>query len=398
MAEHDGRIPPMKSNRSRLVFVMASLAGLLLLTALKGGVLAPPGRDPVLKPLAIFTEVLNLTRSNYVEQVDTSVLLAGAYDGVTDAIDPYSYYVPGDRMARYRAFEASKPLDSGLVLGRRGGFAYVVAPVPGSPAESAGIKPGDVILAIEGVPTRNQSLWEIEASIAGPEKSSVALKVLRGGDEREVTVHLTRGRYEAAAVSQKMEDRVPVVRIPYFAPGAAAAVQKLLRALPSGSPAVIVDVRDSAGGDVDEAVRAASLFIPAGTVTKVSGKKIPEKTYATTGERVWPGKAIVLVNGGTGGAPEIFAGALHDRAGADLVGEPTAGMAIVQRLLPMSSGGALYLTVGEFVSPDGTELTGKGLKPTARVDLFPGDSGPSSDLILKKAVEIAHGAPAKAAA
>jgi carboxyl-terminal processing protease len=398
MTERDGRIPPMKSNRSRLAFVLASVAGILLLTALKGGVLAPPGRDPVLKPLAIFTEVLNLTRSNYVEQVDTSVLLAGAYDGVTDAIDPFSYYVPGDRMARYRAFEASKPLDSGLVLGRRSGYAYVVAPVPGSPAEAAGIKPGDVILAIDGVSTRNQSLWEIESSVAGPENSLVALKVLRGGDEREVTVRLTRRRYEATAVSQKIEDRIPVIHIPYFAPGAAAAVQKLLRAIPAGTPAVIVDVRDSAGGDIDEAVRTASLFIPAGAVAKVSGKKIPEKSYATSGDRVWSGKALVLVDGGTGGAPEIFAGALHDRGGADLVGEPTAGMAIVQRLLPMSSGGALYLTVGEFVSPAGTELTGKGLKPTARVDLFPGDSGPSTDLILKKAVEIAHGASAKAAA
>ena len=398
MAEPDGRIPPMKSNRSRLAFVLASVAGILLLTALKGGVLAPPGRDPVLKPLAIFTEVLNLTRSNYVEQVDTSVLLAGAYDGVTDAIDPFSYYVPGDRMARYRAFEASKPLDSGLVLGRRSGYAYVVAPVPGSPAEAGGIKPGDVILAIDGVSTRNQSLWEIESSVAGPENSSVALKVLRGGDEREVTVRMTRRRYEATAVSQKIEDRVPVIRIPYFVPGAAAAVQKLLRAIPSGTPAVIVDVRDSAGGDIDEAVRTASLFIPAGPVAKVAGKKIPEKSYATSGDRVWAGKTLVLVDGGTGGAPEIFAGALHDRGGADLVGEPTAGMGIVQRLLPMSSGGALYLTVGEFVSPAGTELTGKGLKPTARVDLFPGDSGPSNDLILKKAVEIAHGASAKAAA
>lgn len=388
----------MKSNRSRLAFVLASAAGILLLTALKGGVLAPPGRDPVLKPLAIFTEVLNLTRSNYVEQVDTSVLLAGAYDGVTDAIDPFSYYVPGDRMARYRAFEASKPLDSGLVLGRRSGYAYVVAPVPGSPAEAAGVKPGDVILAVDGVSTRNQSLWEIEASIAGPENSSVSVKVLRGGDEREVTLPITRRRYEATAVSQKMEDRIPVIRIPYFAPGAAAAVQKLLRAIPAGSPAVIVDVRDSAGGDVDEAVRTASLFIPAGAVAKVSGKKIPEKSYSTSGERVWSGKALVLVDAGTGGAPEIFAGALHDRGGAELVGEPTAGMGIVQRLLPMSSGGALYLTVGEFVSPAGTELTGKGLKPTARVDLFPGDSGPSTDLILKKAVEIAHGASAKAAA
>ena len=110
----------MKSNRSRFAFVMGSLAALVLLTALKGPVLSP-GRDPVLKPLAIFTEVLNLTRSNYVEPVDVSTLLAGAYDGVTDAIDPFSYYVSGDRMSRYRAFEASKPLDSGLVLGRRGG-------------------------------------------------------------------------------------------------------------------------------------------------------------------------------------------------------------------------------------------------------------------------------------
>ncbi len=393
MAERD-RIARMKSNRSRLAFVIASLVALVLLTALKGPVLSP-GRDPVLKPLAIFTEVLNLTRSNYVEPVDVSTLLAGAYDGVTDAIDPFSYYVSGDRMSRYRAFEESRPLDSGLVLGRRGGFAYVVAPVPGSPADAAGIKSGDVILAIDGTPTRNQALWEIESNVAGPEGSTVSLKILRGGDEREVTVKLTRKKYTPSAVSEKAEDRVPVIRVPYFAPGTAAAVEKALKS-EARTGTVIVDVRDSAGGDVDEAVRTASLFIPAGAVGKLSGKKIPPRDLDTVGSRVWSGKTIVLIDSGTGGAPEIFAGALHDRADAALVGEPTAGMGIVQRLLPMSSGGALYLTVGEYVSPSGTELTGKGLRPTARVDLFPDDAG--GDAILKKAVEIAHGAPAKAAA
>jgi carboxyl-terminal processing protease len=387
----------MKSNRSRLAFVLASVAALVLLTALKGPVLAPPGRDPVLKPLAIFTEVLNLTRSNYVEPVDVSTLLAGAYDGVTDAIDPYSYYVPGDRMEKYRAFAASNPIDAGLVLGRRGGFAYVVSPVPGSPADAAGIKSGDVILAIEGVSTRNHALWEIESEISGPEGSTVALKLLRGGDEKEITVPLTRRRYTPSPVARRTEDGVVVIRIPYFAPGTSSAVEKALRAAPGGVP-VIVDVRDSAGGDVEEAVRTASLFVPAGEVAKLSGKKIPGRDFTTVGSRVWKGKTIVLVDGGTGGAPEVFAGALHDRAGADLVGEPTAGMGIVQKLLPMSSGGALYLTVGEYVSPSGTELTGKALRPTARVDLFPDDTASSEDPILKKALEIAHGAPAKAAA
>jgi carboxyl-terminal processing protease len=379
----------MRSNRSRLAFVLMSIAALLLLTALKGPILAP-GKDPVLKPLAIFTEVLNLTRTNYVEPVDVSALLAGAYDGVTDAIDPYSYYVSAGEMAKYRAFSASKASDSGLVLGRRGGFAFVVAPVPGSPAEAAGVKPGDVILSVEGTPSRNQSLWEIEARLSGPDGSASSLRLLRGGDEREVTVRVARKAYQPAPVSRRSEQQVPVIRIPYFQPGVAAAVRRELESLPASTQAIIVDVRDSAGGDVEEAARTASLFIPAGEVAKVSGKKIPGKTLSTSGAQIWKGKTIVLVDNGSGGPPEIFAGALHDRAGSDLVGEPTAGMAIVQKLLPMSSGGALYMTVGEYVTPGGTELTGRALRPTVRVDLFPGENS-EGDPVIRRAVEIARG-------
>jgi carboxyl-terminal processing protease len=188
-----------------------------------------------------------------------------------------------------------------------------------------------------------------------------------------------------------------VIRIPYFQPGVSAAVRRQLESLPPGSPAVIVDVRDSAGGDMDEAVRTASLFIPSGEVAKISGKKIAGKTFSTSGSQVWKGKTVVLIDNGSGGPPEVFAGALHDRAGSDLVGEPTAGMAIVQRLLPMSSGGALYMTVGEYVTPGGTELTGRALRPTIRVDLFPGEKA-DGDPVIRRAVEVARGAVAKPAA
>lgn len=387
----------MKSNRSRVLFLLASLSALVLLTALKGPILAP-GRDPVMKPLAIFTEVLNITRSNYVEPVDISTLLAGAYDGVTDAIDPYSYYIPAGSMSRYRSFESSHALDGGLVLGRRGGFAYVVAPVPGSPAESAGIKSGDVILEVEGLSARNESLWETQARLAGPEGSSVSIKVLRGGDERELTVRIARRKFEPSRVAGRTEDGISVVRIPYFQPGASASLREAIGLLPNRSATLIVDVRDSAGGDPEEAVRAASLFVEPGPVAKLSGKKIPERAFSSTASPVWKGRTIVLIDGGTGGAPEIFAGALFDRNHAELVGESTAGMAIVQRLLPMSSGGALYMTVGQYLTPSGIELTGRGLKPTARVDLFPGDGTALTDPVLKKALEIAHSATAKAAA
>jgi carboxyl-terminal processing protease len=269
--------------------------------------------------------------------------------------------------------------------------------VPGSPAEAAGVKSGDVILSVEGMPSRNQSLWEIEAHLSGPEGSASSLRLLRGGDEREVTVRVARKAYQPTTVSRRSEQQIPVIRIPYFQPGVAAAVRREIESLPASTPAIIVDVRDSAGGDVEEAARTASLFIPAGEVAKVSGKRIPGKTLSTSGAQIWKGKTIVLVDNGSGGPPEIFAGALHDRAGSDLVGEPTAGMAIVQKLLPMSSGGALYMTVGEYITPGGTELTGRALRPTVRVDLFPGESS-EGDPVIRRAVEMARGAAAKPAA
>lgn len=388
----------MKSNRSRLLFVLASTAALFLLTALKGPILAP-GRDPATKALAIFTEVLNLTRNNYVEPVDVSTLLEGAYDGVTDAIDPFSYYVPPDKMARYRAFKAARILDTGLVLGRRLGAPYVVASILGSPAEAAGLRSGDVILAVDGATTRNQSLWEIESRISGPEGTSVKVKILRGGEEHESEVTVARRAYEAAAVTARTEESIPVLRVPSFQKGAAARLREELEKLgPAGAAAVILDLRSCATGDVEEAVRAASFFVPAGTVAKLSGKKVPVREFSAQGDRIWKGKTVLLVDDGTAGAAEVFAGALQDRAGATMVGEPTAGMGISQKLIPMPSGGALFLTVAQYTTPSGTEFTGKGLKPTVRVDLFPEDSAQGRDPILKRGIELAHEGPAKPAA
>jgi carboxyl-terminal processing protease len=379
-----------------MLFVAGSVAAIVGLTALKGPVLAP-GRDPATKALSIFTDVLRLTRSNYVEPVDTPVLLSGAYDGVTDAIDPFSFYIPPEKMVVYRAFAASHAPSTGLVLGRRSGYTFVVAPVPGSPAEAAGVRPGDIIISVDGSTTRNAALWEVESRLAGPTGSTAKVKVLRGGDERDTEISIARRAYDPPAASDRRQEGVEIVRIPYFEKGSSTRIRKAVEAQ-SASGDLIVDVRDSAGGEVDEAVAAASLFVPEGEVARLAAKKIPEKTYRSSTPPIRKGTIFVLVDSGTAGPAEVFAGALRDRANATLVGEPTAGMGIVQRLIPMTSGGALYMTVGRYVTPSGTELAGKGLKPGVTVDVFPEDRTDKSDPVLRKALELARGTSAKAAA
>jgi len=386
----------VKSNRARVAFVVGSAAGLLLLTALKAPIL-PPGPDPILKPLAIFTEVLNLTRSNYVESVDVGNLLQGAYDGVTDAIDPFSYYVPEDKMGRYRAFRKARAVNPGFVLGRRGGLVYVVAPIAGSPADRAGFQTGDIVLAVDGKTTRNEALWEVESRLAGAEGSTVSIKYLRSGEDGEMEASLKRESGPESKATKTVADGVAVIRIPSFGDGTASDLARLLGSIPAGEP-LILDIRDNAGGDVPEAVRSVSLLIPPGEAARITGKTEPERSVPTEGKRIRSGRTLVLIDSGTAGAAEVFAGALHDRGPADLVGESTAGMGVIQKLVPMDSGGALYLTVAEYRTPEGTELTGKSLDPTARVDIYPGDTSGGKDPILRRALDLAAAGAPKAAA
>src|SRR6266545_1428609 len=170
----------MKSNRSRILFVVASLAALLSLRAVSNT--SGSGKDPATRALSIFSDVFSLTRQNYVEPTDSKTLLNGAYDGMSDALDPFSYYVTASE---------------------RAGFPYVVAPLPGSPAQKAGVHPGDLIDIVDGKPVRNSSLWKVKAALEGPEGSHVEIILFRGGDERRITLSIPRARFQAPGLSTR---------------------------------------------------------------------------------------------------------------------------------------------------------------------------------------------------
>jgi carboxyl-terminal processing protease len=379
----------MKSNRSRLLFVAVSIGALVSLRAAAGP--EGTGRDPATRALSIFSEVFSLTRSNYVEPTESKALLEGAYDGMSDALDPFSYYVPVSALAAYRAQESAGAAGPGIVFARRGGYPYVVAPLPGSPAEKAGIKAGDLIDSVDGKTLRNAPYWKVKAALEGPEGSTLELGVFRGGDEKKLNIPVTRGRFEPTPVSATSEKDVIVLKIPSFTPTSAAAVKKQLDDASKGSVgAVVLDLRGSIGGDPADAVPVAALFLGKGTVATIQSRKVAGKPLeVAAGEPAWTGRVVILMDDSTAGPAEILAAALHDRAKATTVGETTVGMGVVQRGVPTEEGGLLYMTVGRYVSPSGQVLGGKGLTPDERVIVFPGEES-ARDRILERGLEIAR--------
>ncbi len=380
----------MKSNRSRLLFVVGSLAALFSIRAVSGP--NASGRDPASRALSIFSDVLSLARQNYVEPADPKTLLEGAYNGMSDALDPFSFYVQASERNAFRAQQASGAVGPGIVLARRGGFPYVVAPLPGSPAQKAGVRPGDLIDIVDGKPVRNSPLWKVKSALEGPEGTHVEILLFRGGDEKRVRLKIPRVRSETPPLSTRWERDLVVVRIPSFTRATGEDLEHAIQEANRRSiTRIVLDLRGSIGGEITDAVPAAALFVGKGPVARVVSRKMALQPLESNTERLWKGRTVVLTDDAAGGAAEVFAAALHDRTQAITVGETTVGMALIQRLVPTESGGSLFMTVGCYVSPSGTVLGGKGLTPDDRVLVFPGDGG-GKDAILERGLEVARGA------
>ncbi len=382
-------IAMMKSNRSRLLFVVGSVAALVSLRAVSGTEGA--AKDPATRALSIFSDVFSLTRSNYVEPVDNKTLLEGAYDGMSDALDPYSFYVPASERAAFRTERASGETNPGIFVARRGGFPYVIGPLPGSPAEKAGVRPGDLIDTIDGKSVRTAPLWKIRSALDGAEGTSVALIVFRAGDENRVSLRVPRNRWDAPPVSSRWDRDVAIVRVPSIGPATAKQLSETIEEAKQRSVSkIVLDVRGAIGGEAADAAASASPFVGKGPIATVVSRRAPMPPLDAAGEKAWSGRIVILIDDSTAGAAEVFAAALHDRGSATTVGETTAGMAVVQRQVPTPSGGLLSMTVARYVSPSGAVLGGKGLSPDERVLVIPGDGTEAKDSILERGLEIAR--------
>ena len=381
--------------KKRIAFLSLSVA--LMVTLLAGALFGQSTQKTnVYRYLSIFSEVFDLVRTNYVEPVSSDTLIDGAFSGVTDAIDEFSYYVPPAQMNAYKSFTDVEDNGLGVVVSKRFGYAYVITPVAGSPADKAGIERGDFIEAIDGQSTQKLAVWQVRTALN--RNKPVKLQVLRGGDTKRETVTVQPAAFHPVAPLTETISGVAYVKIPYFEQGSAAQFRAALEdARKRNIRKLIVDLRGNAAGSVEEAIVAADDLLTSGLITALEGRKVDTKRWQADRATAYDGEIQVLTDPSTAGGAEVFAAAIRGNNRGKVVGVTTYGKAIVQKFIPLPSGGGVHMTVAHYTTPDLKAITETGIKPDVLVDLSaqairdPDDKGPvrdDEDLILEKALEL----------
>ena len=336
----------------RRVLLGALLGALFALGWWVGGGRAASG---LYSGLDLFVEVLQAVQTNYVDAVDTGKLMAGAMRGVAHGLDPWSRYLDPDEAKAARAAAPGAFDGIGAAVDVRGGWPVVIAPVEGSPAWDAGLEAGDVITKVNGRSMFGLTPDEVGAKLRGGTSAEVPLTVARDDKERDLRLPRRRAGVKNVPYAFMATPGVGYLRIAQFSSHAgddvAAACDTLRR---KGARALLMDLRGTPGGALDEAVATAAQFLPTGaTIVSTKGRAsgTDQRFRATRPhpELAWP--LAVLVDGGSASAAEVVAGALQDHDRAVLVGDTTFGLGVVQQIYPLPGTlGALELTAATRAS------------------------------------------------
>jgi carboxyl-terminal processing protease len=318
----------------------------------------------------LYQEAVDTIERDYYRKVDRRQLLNTSLGAAVDSLhDQFSnYFTPsaytGFQESTEGEFEGVGMTVSATKQGLRIEHVY-----ERSPAKAGGLKPGDLILRVDGRPLAGKTSDEATALIKGKAGTSVTLSVDDGKNVRDV--RLKRAKVDIPVVESKLETeggkKLAWVHLASFTSGAhgevSTAVRKLLA---DGAKGVVLDLRDNGGGLLNEAVQISSIFIPDGKIVSTKGRARPEHVYTATGGAIAKDvPVVVLVNERSASASEIVTGALQDRKRATVVGTRTYGKGVFQEIERLSNGGALDITVGEYFTPSGRNLGGGGVRKGA---------------------------------
>jgi carboxyl-terminal processing protease len=328
------------------------------------------GKDAIYEELNLFDEAFERIREDSVDAVSDSRLVGAAIAGLLTGLDPHAAYIDPATLKAMKGAVPGNEVGIGAALTLVKGELKVISPRDGSPAAEAGLKPGDLILAIDKEPTYEMTLPEVEQKLQGPPGTTVKLTLQRGGEGALLKLSLKRAaEHSPTVISRVVGGDFGYARVSGFdddtAAALAAAAQNLRQQTGGKLQGLVVDLRNNPGGKFQDAIAAANEFLDKGDVAVIKGHNADSIKHiaASPNDLVKSLPLVVLVNGGTANEAELMAAALQDNHRALLIGTKTFGESSIATLIPLSNGGAIRLTTAHFETPGGREIDGKGLDP-----------------------------------
>ncbi|NBB98279.1 MAG: PDZ domain-containing protein [Alphaproteobacteria bacterium] len=363
-------------------YVLAGLGGILggalIATQVTGPLLAQERAQStdVYEQLDLFGNVFERIRGQYVEDVDTSDLIAAAINGMLTSLDPHSSYLPPEDFDDMRTQTRGSFGGLGIEVTQEEGFIKVVTPMDDTPADMAGVEPGDLITHVDGEPLLGLTLAEAVELMRGPVGSEIIVTIVREGEEEPFDLSIIRDTIELQAVRVRTEGDTVILRLstfneqtyPNMRDGLEEAIEELGGMEELGG--VVLDMRNNPGGLLTQAVRVSDGFLDQGEIVSTRGRAEGEgdRFNAESGDLIDGKPLVVLINGGSASASEIVAGALQDHRRGIVVGTRSFGKGSVQTVMPLRGDGAIRLTTSRYYTPSGRSIQALGVSPDIVVE------------------------------
>ncbi len=358
-------------------FVMAALggtvAGLVLTTQVAGPLLAQTTQDSssVYQQLDLFGTVFERIRQQYVEPVDAKKLIEAAINGMLTSLDPHSSYMDAKEYAAMQVQTKGEFGGLGIEVTMDQGYIKVVSPIDGTPAASAGIKPGDYIVKVDGQSVMGLTLDQAVELMRGPVGSQIKIELVRKDVKDPIDITLTRDTIKLTAAKGYLEGNTAVLRLTTFNDQTYDDMKNGLdKALKEAGGldkinGVVLDLRNNPGGLLTQAIKVSDAFLNQGEIVSTRGRNPGdgERWNATPGDLINGKPIVVLINGGTASAAEIVTGALQDHHRAIVIGTKSFGKGSVQTIIPIKGEGAMRLTTARYYTPSGRSIQALGISP-----------------------------------
>ena len=331
------------------------------------------GRGDTYRLLALFGDVFERIRAEYVEPVSDRDLIENAINGMLTGLDPHSSYMNAKAYKDMQVQTRGEFGGLGLEVTQENGIIKVVSPIDDTPAARAGIKSGDLITSIDNTTVMGLSLNDAVDRMRGPPNSTIHLVIKREGVDKPVDVSMQREIIHIEVVKSHLEGDIGYVRLTQFNEqtdaGLRAAVAKFRQQLGDRLHGIVLDLRNNPGGLLDQAVSVSDDFIEQGEIVSTRARHADDSQRwdAKPGDITGGLPLVVLTNGGSASASEIVAGALQDHHRAVILGQRTFGKGSVQTVIPLPGNGAMRLTTARYYTPSGRSIQGLGITPDIQV-------------------------------